>query len=123
MNIGTTTDAVGHRGERERPEHDRHRLVDREGRAGSTSTSSATIRTAGSSSSATSAVTNGTISAKAGRNARSTTTHENNVPRPVVAVHASSPPHAGHAASGYQHQRPHVVHRGMQSSPRAAPAK
>ena len=73
------------------------------------------MRTAGSSSSATSAVTNGTMSANAGRNARSTTTHENSVPRPAVAVHASAPPHAGHAGSGYQHHRAaRVAQRGMQ---------
>ena len=46
------------------------------------------MRTYGSSSSATSAVTNGTCSANAGRNARATTAHENNVPRPDTAVHA-----------------------------------
>ena len=58
------------------------------------------MRTAGSSSSATSAVTNGTCSANAGRNARRTTAHENNVPRPDTAAHASAPPHAGHASLG-----------------------
>ena len=88
------------------PEHrDDHRPIGhrRERRAGGTSTTTgivgaracrarrrrrtSTMRTAGSSSSATSAVTNGTCSANAGRNARRTTAHENNVPRPDTGVH------------------------------------
>src|SRR5919106_208740 len=82
------------------------------------------MRTAGSSSSATRAVTNGTISSNAGRNARRTTVHENTRPRPLTGVHVyDSPAQAGHRGSGYQTSRPHAPHRGSTSSPRAAPAK
>ena len=49
-----------------------------------------------------SAVTNGTCSANAGRNARRTTAQENNVPRPETGVHTGVPSHAGQRSTGYQ---------------------
>ena len=49
-------------------------------------------------------MTNGTRSAKAGRNARRTTAHENSEARPDTAVHVSAPPHSGHDASWVPHE-------------------
>src|SRR3954452_2845571 len=82
------------------------------------------MRTAGSSSSETSAVTNGTISSNAGRNARRTTVHVNTRPRPLTRVHVNEPaPQCGHSSSGYHTKRLHESQRGSTNSPRAAPAK
>src|SRR5262249_7024432 len=71
--------------------------------SGSQSTRRVARRTAGSSSSATSAATKGTWSAKAGRKARRTTTHEKSRPCPLIRVHVNSPaPQRRQRATGYQ---------------------
>jgi hypothetical protein len=63
------------------------------------------------------------MSAKAGRNARCTTAHENNVARPDTTTHSSEAPSRGQTSRGYQTYAPHDVHRVTQSAPRAAPSK
>src|SRR4029077_9348569 len=95
VNIGTTTDLPG------TVENASGRNVTCTGSSarsvsGPASTRYVGIRTAGSSTSATSAVTNGTRSANAGRNARRTVAQENNVPAPETATHVSSPSQCGH---------------------------
>src|SRR5918994_2743859 len=82
------------------------------------------MRTAGSSSREISAVTNGTISSKAGRKVRRTTVHVNTRPRPLTRVHVNErAAQCGHSSSGYQTSWLHASQRGSINSPRAAPAK
>ena len=69
----------------------------------------------------TNAVTNGTRSANAGRNARRTTAQENNVPRPDTARHASGPAQCGHSASGNHTYFAQASQYVITNSPRAAP--
>src|SRR5258708_7674376 len=109
-NIGTITDLPG------TVENSSGRNVTRTGSSarnvsGSASTRYVGRRTAGSSASATSAVTKGTRFANAGRNARRTVAHENNVPAPDTATQVSGPSHWAHRSCGYHTNSAHASQR------------